>query len=244
MRPVEQIRRVQSLKGLACALLLLLVCASLTVASAQEAKSRLAQSLTSEDLLGRRVVGVPVPGATGIAPSSAITARAAASTFYLDPAGRFALSLPGGNWRAKAQSVGHPYSHRILLRRVEAEGFASAIASVYAFTSGLDLPVNNISRLSPVEREELAHRLATRFLSSNVALVSVDAAARDAGTGVHIIADQIIARRAVVRASIDAFEQQGRLFVVVCCAPLESFQRSAPEFDAITKSLASTATRS
>ena len=182
-------------------------------------------------------------GATEIAPSSAITARAAASTFYLDPAGRFALSLPGGNWRAKAQSAGQLYSRRVF-RRIEAEGFASATANVYVFTNRSDLSLNNISRLSPVEQEELAHRLATRFLSSNVALVSVDAAARDTGTGVHIIADQIIARRAVVRAAIDAFEQQGRLFVVVYCAPVESFQRSAPEFDAITKSLASTATRS
>jgi hypothetical protein len=229
--------------GFACALLLLLlVCASLTVASAQEAGHRLAPTLTSEDLLGRRVIGVPAPGATEIAPSSAIKARAAASTFYLDPAGSFALSLPGGNWRAKAQSAGHLYSHSVF-RRVEAEGFASATARVYVFTNRSDLPFN-ISRLSPGEQPEVAHRLATRFLSSNVALVSVETAAHEAGTGLHIIADQIIARRAVVRAAIDAFEQQGRLFVIVCCAPLEGFERSAPEFDAITKSLASTATRS
>jgi hypothetical protein len=62
--------------------------------------------------------------------------------------------------------------------------------------------------------------------------------------GLRIIADQIIARRAEVRAAITVFERQGRLYVVVCRASLETFDAHAHEFEAITNSLASSVARS
>ena len=86
--------------------------------------------------------------------------------------------------------------------------------------------------------------LASRFLSSNASLVSVEPVVSRERTGLRIIADQTIARRVAVRASINVFEQQGRFYVVVCCSPLETFDSTVREFDAITNSLASSVMRS
>jgi hypothetical protein len=241
MQPTEQMSQIRRLAGFACALALLAT-AFVTVSQAQEARRRLAPSLTSEDLLDRRAIVVSAPAGARIAPSSRSAASMAASTFYRDPAGAFTLNLPSSNWRttnAKARSAGKFYSHRAF-RRIEEEGFASATAHVYVFTDYSDLSFRDAARLSPAQQHELADRLSSRFLSSNVALVSIAAG----GAGLHVVADQVIARRAVVRAAIDAFERQGRLFVVVCCAPIESFEASERDFNAITTSLSSFTTRS
>ncbi len=245
MRPTGKMSHMRRLTSVVCSLLLLAF-AFVAVSTAQEARHRLAPSLTSEDLLDRRAIVVQGPGATRIAPSSATPASTAASTFYLDPAGTYSLSLPSRSWRtsAKTQSPGKFYSHRIF-RKVEEEGFASATVNVYVLTDHLYLLVPDATRLGPSEQRELADKLTSRFLSQTVTLRSVTAISTDTGGArLHVVADQIIARRTVVRASIDAFKREGHLFIVVRRAPVESFEGSARDFDAITASLASLTTRS
>jgi hypothetical protein len=123
---------------------------------------------------------------------------------------------------------------------MDAEGFASATANVYVLSDRNNFPVVDPASLSPDEQRGLAGALASRFLSSNASLVSVQAA----HSGLRIIADQIISRRVAVRAVIQVFERQGRLYVVVCSASRETFDASQYEFDAISNSLASSVMRS
>jgi hypothetical protein len=226
--------------------LVLLSCVLVQVSSAQEAGRRPARSLTSEDLLNRPVLYVPQPAASSaVAASSATERRAAGSTSYRDPAGAFTLSFPNSSWRASARagSAGRKY-HQRSFRRVETEGFASATANVYVLTESSNLPIADPSNLSADAQRELAAMLTARFLSSNASLVSVEPLSSTARSGLRIIADQTIARRVAVRASINVLERQGRLFVVVCCASPETFDAHAREFEVITNSLASSVTRS
>lgn len=230
--------------GLFCALALV-SCAFAQVSTAQEAGRRSARSLTSEDLLNRPVIYIPQPSAAGApaSPSSAAL-KSAGATYYRDPAGVFTLSFPNGNWRvfARAGSAGRIYSQRSF-RRVEAEGFASATANVYVLT-GNQMAIVDPTRLGDEGQREFASRLAARFLSNNASLVSVEPLSANARHGLRIIADQTIARRVAVRAAINVFERQGRLFVVVCSASPETFDAHAGEFEVITNSLASSVMRS
>jgi hypothetical protein len=227
--------------------LALLSCAFVQPAPAQEnaaAGRRPARSLTSEDLLDRASAYVPQPSPNPSAPSSA-GIRSAGATYYRDPTGVFTLNFPNGNWRvnARAGSAGRIY-HQRSFRRMEAEGFSSATANVYVLAEGSNLAIVDPSRLGADGQRELAAALAARFLSSSSSLVSVEPASTDARAGLRIIADQTIARRVAVRASINVFERQGRLFVVVCCAPPDSFDAHAREFEVISNSLASSVARS
>lgn len=231
--------------GLLCALALL-SCAFAQVSSAQEMGRRSARSLTSEDLLNRPVIYVPQPAASSSpAATSHGAIKSAGATYYRDPAGAFTLSFPNGNWRvnARAGSAGRIYSQRSF-RRVEDEGFSSATANVYVVTGGGNLPVVDPSSLSADEQREFAAALAARFLSSSSSLISIDPVMSNGHAGLRIIADQTIARRIAVRASINVFERQGRLFVVVCCASPDSFDAHLREFEVITNSLASSVMRS
>jgi hypothetical protein len=223
----------------------LLLTGALSVPSyAQEVRPRSARSLTSEDLLNRPVIYTPQPASNYAAPSSGAMNRAG-STLYRDPSGAFSLSFPNSNWRVnpRAGSAGRIYNQRSF-RRVEAEGFASATANVYVLTDSKNLPIVDPSNLSADGQRELAAMLAARFLSSNASLISVNSVSLNARTQLRIIADQTIARRVVVRAAINVFERQGRLFVVVCCASPETFDASQREFEVITSSLASSVVRS
>ncbi|HKC64128.1 MAG TPA: hypothetical protein VKB86_10840, partial [Pyrinomonadaceae bacterium] len=139
--------------------------------------------------------------------------------------------------------AGKIYNQRSF-QRIEDEGFASATASVYVLTNSPNLPTVDPSRLSADAQQEVAALIAARFLSSNASLVSVEPVVSRTRTGLHIIADQTIARRVAVRASINIFEQQGRFYVVVCCSSIETFDSTVREFDAITNSLASSVMRS
>jgi hypothetical protein len=244
MRTTEQISNRQSIARFIYVLVLLL-CAFIRVSSAQEAGRRPARSLTSEDLLNRPVLYVPQPPASNAVSSSSATTRNAGSTSYRDPSGAFTLSFPNGNWRVntRAGSAGRRYNQRSF-RRIETEGFASATANVYVLTESSYLSTTDPSRLSADGQRDFANMLATRFLSSNASLVSVEPLSSDARAGLRIIADQTIARRVAVRASINVIERQGRLFVVVCCASPETFDAHTREFEVITNSLASSAMRS
>jgi hypothetical protein len=226
-----------------CALVLL-ACAFVTVSSAQEAGRRSARSLTSEDLLNRPTIYVPPPASTSHVSSSGAV-KSAGSTYYRDPSGTFTLSFPNNNWRVnnRAGSAGRIYNQRSF-RRIEAEGFASATANVYVLTDQANFSLLDPARLSVDEQRGFAASLATRFLSSNASLVSVEPVFSSTCAGLRIIADQTIARHVAVRASINVFERQGRLYIVVCCASPETFDASQSEFDAITNSLASSVTRS
>lgn len=230
--------------GFICALVIL-SCAFVQDTSAQEGGRRSARSLTSEDLLNRPVIYIPQPAPASAAPSSASAIKSAGSTSYHDPSGAFTLSFPNGNWRVntRAGSAGRSY-HQRSFRRIEAEGYSSATANVYVLTDSSNLPTTDPSRLSVDGQRELAAMLATRFLSSNASLVSVEPTSSNARAGLHIIADQIIARQIVVRASINVLEREGRLFIVVCCASPETFDASQREFEVITNSLASSVLRS
>lgn len=241
--PAERTSHKRGIASFACALALL-ACAFVAVSSAQEAGRRPARSLTSEDLLNRPVIYVPQPAPiSDTLPSDSV--RSAGSAFYRDPSGAFTLSLPNSNWRVngKAGSAGRLYNQRSF-RRIEAEGFASATANIYVLTDSSNLPMIDPSRLSADGQRELAAKLAARFLSNNASLVSVEPLSSNTRTGLRIVADQSIARRVAVRASINVFERQGRLFVVVCCAPPETFDTHSREFEVITNSLASSVTRS
>ena len=225
--------------------LAVLTCAFAAASPAQEAARRPARSLTSEDLLNRPDVYVAQPPAVGPAlPTGA--AMTSGATQYSDPAGAFTLSFPNSNWRfnPKAGGAGRLYRQRTF-RRIEADGYAAATTNVYVLTGSAGLPVVDPSSLSADGQRELASSLAALFLSSNASLVSVEAAPSNARAGLlRIIADQSIARRVAVRASINVFERQGRLFVVVCRAPAETFDAYVSEFEVITNSLASPAARS
>jgi hypothetical protein len=227
--------------------LLLLASAFVTTSSAQEAGRRSARSLTSEDLLNRPTLYIPPAAANNNTSRASSTGavKSAASTYYRDPSGAFTLSFPNSNWRvyARAGSAGRIYNQRSF-RRIEAEGFASATANVYLLPAGSNLSLVDLARLSADEQRGFAATLATRFLSSNASLVSVVPGLPTTRAGLHIIADQTIARHVAVRAAINVFERQGRLYIVVCCASPETFDASQREFDAITNSLASSVTRS
>ena len=225
-----------------CALVLV-SCAFAQVSSAQDAGRRSARSLTSEDLLNRPVIYIPQPG-LGAAASSSGAMKSAGATYYRDPAGAFTLSFPNGNWQVftRAGSAGRVYNQRSF-RRVEAEGFASATANVYVLT-GSQLTVVDPTRLGAEGQREFASLLVARFLSNNSSLVSVEPISSNTRAGLRIIADQMIARRAAVRAAINVFERQGRLFVVVCSASPETFDAHSGEFEIITNSLASSVMRS
>jgi hypothetical protein len=246
MRKTEKTSHRQGIAGFICALVFL-SCAFTDDSSAQEAGRRPPRSLTSEDLLNRPVIYVPqpAPNAAAAAISSSASARIAGSTYYRDPTGTFTLNFPNSNWRvnARAGSAGRSYNQRSF-RRIENEGFASATANVYVLTESSNLSVVDPSRLDADGQRDLAVKLAARFLSSNASLVSVEPVFSNARAGLRIIADQTIARRVVVRASISVIERQGRLFVVVCCASPETFDAHSREFEVITDSLASSVMRS
>lgn len=199
--------------------------ACVSTASAQQAGRRPTPSLTSEDLLDRASSYTRAPEASR--PSSPSASRLTpAGAMYRDPAGAFSLSLPSGNWclNARSQEKGKLSDLRVF-RKLDADGFASATASVYVVPASAPLS---------------AEALVARFLSNSAEIVSSGANA----SGFQVIADQLVSRRAVVRASISAFQRDGKLFVVVCRAPLESFDAEAREFASITQSLAVSVARS
>lgn len=222
--------------------LAVLLCAFVSVSNAQETGSRSSRSLTSEDLLNRpaRSTGYSIaPAVEASHVSSRAVISPASSSYYRDPAGAFTLNFPNNGWRVNARggSAGRAYNQRSF-RRMDAEGFASATANVYVLSDGNN---SNLTGMSVDEQHRLAGSLTKRFLSSNASLVSVTI---DSRTGLRIIADQMISRRVAVRAVIQVFERQGRLYVIVCCASPETFDASQYEFDAISNSLASSVMRS
>lgn len=218
------------------------MCALVVSTPAQEAGRRSARSLTSEDLLDRRAAYVSTATGTGIAPSS-LSTNAAVSAFYRDPSGAFVLNFPNRSWRVNAKGAhGGRLDNARSFRKVEEEGFASATANVYVLEAGARFTLAEAGHLSPEQQQKLAAALATRFLSSNSTLVSVEQIFN--GGGLRVVADQTVARRTVVRAVINVFERRGRLYVVVCSAPFESFDTNWREFNDITASLASSVMRS
>jgi hypothetical protein len=226
-------------------MLALLACVFVSPSLAQEAGRRSARSLTSEDLLNRPAVYITQPVADSPSLSTGAVSVAGA-TRYRDPSGAFTLSFPNGNWRVntKAGSAGSLY-HQRTFRRIEAEGFASATANVYVLTERSGLPMVDPSRLSADGQRDFAAALSALFLSSNASVVSVAPVSVGPRSGqLRIVADQSIARRVAVRASISVSERDGRLFVVVCRAPAETFDAYLREFEVITNSLASSAARS
>lgn len=233
--------RVKHLTSLGFALALMF-CALVVAASGQEARQRSARALTSEDLLDRRASYVSTASGTGIAPSSN-SSNTAASAFYRDPSGAFVLNFPNRSWHVNSKGAhGGRLDSARSFRKVEEEGFASATANVYVLADGQVSALAEFSRLSPEQQQRLAGLLATRFLSDSSSLVSVEQIF--GGTGLRVVADQTIARRTVVRAVINVFERRGRLYVVVCSAPSESFEDNWREFNDITASLASSVMRS
>ena len=242
MRTTKKTSHSLSIERFICALVLL-SCALVQFSSAQEAGRRPARSLTSEDLLNRPVIYVPQPAPSAVASSSGGVVEAGA-THYRDPAGAFTLSFPNGNWRvnARAGSAGRIYNQRSF-RRIEAEGFSSATANVYVLKDS-NLSNIDLSSLGADGQREFANLLTARFLSNHSSLISVEPVVSNGRAGLRIIADQQIARRVAVRASINVFERQGRLFVVVCCASPETFDAHLREFEVITDSLASSVMRS
>lgn len=220
-----------------------LVCGFTCVAAAQQGVQRPSRSLTSEDLLNRPAIYIP-PSATttvNVSPSSKVV-RTVGATLYRDPTGAFTLSFPNSNWKINKRA-GSIYNQRAF-RRLDADGFASATANVYLLTDPANFSLLESARSDTNSQREIAATIAAQFLSNNASLVSVEPLFSKSRSGLRIIADQTIAHRAVVRASINVFEQQGKVFVVVCCAPVEAFDSSLPEFEAITNSLASSAMRS
>jgi hypothetical protein len=244
MLTTRKTNKRESVAPILCALVLL-SCAFAGVSSAQEMGRRSARSLTSEDLLNRPVIYVPQPAMSSSVSASSGGIRSAGATLYRDPTGAFTLSFPNGNWRVnpKAGSAGRIY-HQRSFRRVEDEGFSSATANVYVVNDSSNLPVVDPSRLGADEQREFAAALAARFFSNSSSLISIEPITSNAHAGLRIIADQTIARRIAVRASINVFERQGRLFVVVCCASPDSFDAHLREFEVITNSLASSVMRS
>jgi len=225
--------------------LALLACAFVPSSFAQEAGRRSARSLTSEDLLNRPAVYIAQPVSNSPAVSSG-SVRVAGATRYRDPSGAFTLSFPNGNWHvnSKAGSAGSLY-HQRTFRRLEAEGYASATANVYVLTERSGIPVVDPSSLSTEGQRDFASALSALFLSNSASVISVAPVSGGSRSGqLRIVADQIIARRVAVRASISVSEREGRLFVVVCRASPETFDAYLREFEVITNSLASSAARS
>lgn len=221
--------------------LVLVLCTLVVAASAQQAGLRPARSLTSEDLLDRRAAYVAPASVAGVAPSSA-SSGAAVSAFYRDPSGAFVLNFPSRSWQVNAKGAhGNGPDHARSFRKVEEEGFTAATANVYVLEGGSSV-LTEVLRLSAEQQQKFAGGLATRFLSSNSSPVSIEQIF--SGHGLRVIADQQVARRTVVRAVINVFERHGRLYVVVCSAPFESFDNHWREFNDITASLASSVLRS
>lgn len=215
----------------------LCVCAFSVTASAQQPNRRATPSLTSEDLLDRASTYNPAP-ATRVSASTS-PGLSTTGTLYRDPSGAFSLSLPSGSWRLNTKSQGKgKLSDLRLFRKLDADGFASATASIYVLSSTTGLSVTQVA--NEAAQRTLAEALVARFLSSSSSIVSAAPERR----GIQVIADQVVSRRVVVRASICAFEQDGKLYVIVCRAPLETFDSQAREFSAITQSLASSVARS
>jgi hypothetical protein len=222
--------------------LALVVSAFASNAAAQEApERRAARSLTSEDLLGRPSAYTGAPAAASSSSNSAPSRLTPAGGLYRDPAGAFSLSLPSGSWQLnrKALEKGKLSDLRVF-RKLDADGFASATASVYVLPSAANLPVGRAAQSGSDAQRSIAETLAARFLSSSAAVISADAY----GPGFQVVADQLVARRAVVRALISAIERDGKLYVIVCRAPVESFDAEAREFSAISQSLAISVARS
>ncbi|HKS26169.1 MAG TPA: hypothetical protein VJS44_00045, partial [Pyrinomonadaceae bacterium] len=219
----------------------LALCAFATGASAQQAGRRATPSLTSEDLLDRPSYNpVPVSPARVSSSINATSRLSSVGALYRDPSGAFSLNLPSANWRLNTKSEGKgKLSDLRVFRKLDADGFASATASVYVLSSTAALSLGRVAEADAVGQRALAEALAARFLSSSSEVVS---ASLDRKV-FQVVADQMVSRRAVVRASIHAFEQAGRLYVIVCRAPLESFDSQAREFSAITQSLASSVAR-
>lgn len=222
-------------------MLALTLCAFASAATAQQATRRATPSLTSEDLLDRP--SAYTPAATPARVSSSISAAsrlAPTGALYRDPSGTFSLNLPSGNWRLNTKSEGKgKLSDLRVFRKLDSDGFASATASVYVLSSTAGLSPARVAQSDAVGQRALAEAFAARFLSSSSSVVSttLDRAV------FQVVADQMVSRRAVVRASIHAFEQDGKLFVIVCRAPVETFDSQAREFSAITQSLASSVAR-
>lgn len=222
--------------------LALMVCALVVTASAQDAWRRSARSLTSEDLLDRRAAHVPAANVSGIAPST-LSTGAAVSAFYRDPGGAFVLNFPNRSWRVNSKGThGGRLDSARSFRKIEEEGFASATAQVYVLENAGRSSLGEVSQLNDAERQQIAENLAARYLSSTSTLVSVEQIFN--GGGLRVVADQWIARRTTVRAVINAFERRGRLYIVVCSAPSESFDTNWREFNDITASLRSSIMRS
>lgn len=225
-------------------MLALSVCAFVNASQAQQSGRRATPTLTSEDLLDRPSSYSPLQNVTGISRSSA-SAATTVGGLYRDPAGAFSFNLPSGNWSVNTRSQGKGrLSDLRVFRKLEADGFASATASVYVISANAGLPVEQAARLEVESRRALAEALAARFLSSSSSIISADASASNAHAGFQVVADQMVSRRPVVRALIYAFEHRGKLYVVVCRAAVEAFDAQAREFSTITQSLASSVARS
>ena len=222
-------------------MLALVVSAFASGANAQERRS--AASLTSEDLLGRPSAykGAPAPQPQRTSSSSNPSRLTPVGALYRDPAGAFSLSLPSGSWQLdkKALEKGKLSDLRVF-RKLDADGFASATASVYVLSATQSLAVGRAAQANADAQRALADSLVARFLSNNTSIISADAY----NSGFQVVADQLVSRRAVVRALISATERDGQLYVIVCRAPVEAFDAEAREFSAITQSLAIRVARS
>jgi hypothetical protein len=220
-------------------MLALSLCAFAQTATAQQSVNRSTPTLTSEDLLDRPSAYSAQQSSSRISPSSSGPIASAVS-LYRDPTGAFSLNLPNGNWHlnTKSQDKGKLSDLRVF-RKLDADGFASATASIYVLSSNSNLSIARAAQSDAAAERSLAESLVARFLSSNASIVSCGADR----AGFQVIADQVISRRAVVRASISAFERGGKFYVVVCRAPLESFDAQAREFSAIAQSLAASVAR-
>lgn len=216
----------------------LCACAFVPGASAQQAGRRAAPSLTSEDLLDRAPAYNPASAPARVS-SPAPSRLSPVGKLYRDPSGAFSLNLPSGSWSINTKSQGKgKLSDLRVFRKLDSDGFASATASIYVLSATASLLPARAA--DAATQRATAEALAARFLSSRSSIVS----AASERTGFQVVADQLVAGRAVVRASICAFEQDGRLYVIVCRAPLETFDSQAREFSVITQSLASSIARS
>jgi hypothetical protein len=213
-----------------------------TNAAAQQSGQGVPRSLTSEDLLGRLPAYSPATTASRVPSStSSSSGLSPVGALYRDPSGAFSLNLPSGSWRliTKSQDKGKLSDLRVF-RKLDAEGFAAATASIYMLSATAGLSVKRAAQDDAASQRALAEALVARFLSSSSEIVS----ATVERSGFQVVADQLVSRRAVVRASINAFEHGGRLYVIICRAPMETFDAQAREFSAITQSLAVSVARS
>jgi hypothetical protein len=210
--------------------------------SAASAQQRATPTLTSEDLLDRSS-DYSAPASIGREPSSSTVTPVGG--LYQDPSGAFSLNFPSRNWRLNTKSLDKGRLNDLrVFRKVEGDGVASATASIYVVSPAAGLSVQNAAGLDGAGRSTLAQTLAARFLSSTSNVIMTSAGKSEDGPELQVLADQTVAGRASVRAIIYAFEHQGKLFVVVCRAPVESFDAQAREFFTIAQSLASSVKRS